>query len=290
MASNLIQHSWRKSNRQCRRCTRIDACVLIIVGYCLITTFAARGFDGSTAESHWENFLPAWRHEPDYCTEQDTAAKNWISRLYTSRFNSLRARCANVVRVGASTDGGKLVCTDTFLDEGCVVYSLGSNLEFSFELDAYNKLGCEIFTFDCTVGEVENASIPSNIQFHPWCIGGQDERKVISSNFGHTGEFGQYLSLETVMRKLNHSRIDLLKMDIERHELSVIKSLSKPNAPRQVVFETHLHNAYGIWHRPMFRYEWITMWKTLTDLGYRAFSYEPNPMCLCCCEWSIKLS
>ena len=80
-------------------------------------------------------------------------------------------------------------------------------------------------------------------------MGGKDEKKTISSNFGHTGEIGQYYPLEHIMKMLGHTSVDLLKMDIERHEFAVVDSLVAKFAPRQIVFETHLHNAYGIWGR-----------------------------------------
>ena len=240
-------------------------------------------------ESDWESFLPLRNNEPDYCTEADLNSNKWITSLYRNRFESLYSNCSKVIRIGSSDDGGKLVCTDSLRKDNCVIYSLGSNLEFSFEQDAKNKLGCDIFTFDCTVGVIANGTIPRDIHFYPWCVGGRDEMKVISSNFGYTGELGQYFSMETIMKKLSHQRVDLLKMDIERHEVHVINSLHGQVIPQQILFETHLHNAYGVWGRPMLRKEWSTMWQTLGSLGYRTFSYEPNPLCLCCCEWSVQL-
>ena len=85
------------------------------------------------------------------------------------------------------------------------------------------------------------------------------------------------------MSMLHHDKINLLKMDIERHEFDVFKTLQ--TFPDQIVFETHLHNAYGMFGRPVSEQEWSAMWKKLEK--YNVFSYEPNPFCLCCCEWSI---
>ena len=74
-------------------------------------------------------------------------------------------------------------------------------------------MDCTVYTFDCTVGEVKESDIPDGVHFHPWCVGGKSERKIIQSDFGHTGEIGQYYSIQDIMTKLGHTRIDLLKMD-----------------------------------------------------------------------------
>ena len=55
--------------------------------------------------------------------------------------------------------------------------------------------------------------------------------------------------LETIMSKLKHGVVDLLKMDVERHEYDVVQHLMV--FPSQIVFETHLHNAYGMFGRPV---------------------------------------
>lgn len=243
----------------------------------------------NSVDDVWDRFLPAAESAADYCTEKDAPALGWIRGLYESQFSSLKSKCERVQRVGSVGDGGKLICTDVLRDESdtCIVYSLGSNLDFSFETSVRNILGCEVFTFDCTLGAVNRSNVPKGINFYPWCVGGKTEKKVISSNFGLTGDIGQYYPLSYIMRRLGHSRVDLLKMDIERHELAIIASLSVEYAPQQILFETHLHNAYGIWGRPVTRQEWRAFWNKIGDMGYRIFSFEPNPLCLCCCEWSV---
>jgi len=89
------------------------------------------------------------------------------------------------------------------------------------------------------------------------------------------------------MHKLGHHSIDMLKMDIERHEFGVIAALSSQKAPKQILFETHLHNAYGMWNRPVIPQEWEAMWEHLATLGYGIFMNERNDGCMCCFEWSL---
>ena len=255
----------------------------IISQWTLIDTQVSVAPMTNTAASKWETFLPSTTTANDYCSTGHNG-KKWLEKVYSSV--PLTSKCVDSKRIGGKGDGGKKVCLDNIVNNDCVVYSLGSRLDFSFENDVLKQLGCEVHTFDCTVGVAKN--VPTGVNFHPWCVGGLNELKPISSDLGHQGETGQYYTLKTIMTKLNHNHIDLLKMDIERHEYAVIESLDV--FPAQIVFETHLHNAYGMFGRPVSESEWSAMWKKLKMSGYGVFSNEPNPMCLCCCEWSVLRS
>ena len=231
--------------------------------------------------------LPSSLHSPDNCT----APNEWLDALYARPMKVISAECTSMFRVGGDSDGGKVLCVDDILPESCVVYSLGSRLDFTFELDILSRLNCLVYTFDCTVGLPSTDSIPHGVNFFPWCVGGEDKTKAFTSDIlrSFEGKVGQYYTLETIAKKLNHTRVDILKMDIERHELDVVASLTHKLLPSQILFETHLHNAYGAWGRPMTSFEWESLWEKLKGLGYGIYSYEPNPLCACCSEWSIKL-
>lgn len=226
--------------------------------------------------------------EPDYCTSKRPEAVTWVQKLYDDVHRKMDMKCTNIIRVGGSGDGGKFMCLDGTKTKDCIVYSLGSRLDFSFEESLLEVFDCEVFTFDCTVGNPDDLNVNHKIKFFPWCVGGKSGLKPISSDLGHGGEIHQYYTLDDIMQMLGHARVDLLKMDIERHEIDVFSSLSMKNAPRQLLFETHLHNAYGMWGRPMLPAEWESMWNNLERLGYKIFSHEANPMCLCCSEWSAS--
>ena len=234
--------------------------------------------------SDWELHLPRENTAHDWCPQNSRA---WIHNRYHEAAKAHATKCSSIVRVGGSGDGGKLICADKLQRDHCVVYSLGSRLEFSFETAIVRQFGCKVHTFDCTVGVPASGVVPRGVSFHPWCVGGRDESRPISSDLGHQGEIGQYYTLETIQGKLGHPRIDLLKMDIERHEFEVIQGLSRRALPAQIAFETHLHNAYGMWKRPVARSEWEMLWSKLRGFRYGVFSHEPNPLCLCCCEWSL---
>jgi hypothetical protein len=60
--------------------------------------------------------------------------------------------------------------------EACVVISLGSNNEFSFELDVARQLPhCAIHTLDCTIVPHVPAELRGRLTFHEICLGPADE-------------------------------------------------------------------------------------------------------------------
>jgi len=214
----------------------------------------------------------------DWCPQ---ALKPAIIALYQEAATHNRSPCTEIARFGdrGDGDGGKLVCVNSIRPSKCVVYSLGSRMDFTFEIDIVEHFGCEVHTFDCTVGRPVANTIPTGVSFHPWCVGGTDA----------VNPMGQFYSLTTIRTKLGHPTIDLLKMDIERHEFAVIPTFTKENAPRQISFETHIHNTRnGVWGGPVTDGQWTALWEVLHGLGYGAFSHEPNPQCLCCCEFSVQ--
>ena len=223
----------------------------------------------------------------DWCPSQSSNSGKFILDMYNETANYQPIHCNKKVRVGPIGDGGKILCIDKIKVHDCVVYSAGSRLDFSFEIDLIKKFACQVHTFDYTVGKILPNQIPRNITFHPWCLGGQNQRKTISSDLGFSGKVEQYFTLHSIMHKLGHSTVNILKMDIERHEFSVFNSLDESFAPEQIVFETHIHNAYGMWDRSITQLEWDQTWKKIHFMKYFTFSYEPNPLCLCCCEFGI---
>ena len=215
---------------------------------------------------------------------------NFVQAQFLAAYTKFKIDCQTVQRLGDDGDGGKFICTSIIQPNKCILYSIGSRKDFSFEIDVVKKLGCTVHTFDCTVGEVKPEEVPTGVTFHPWCIGANNGNSVFHSDLSNKteNEIGRYVSIQTAMTLLNHSHVDVLKMDIERHEFKVIDSLKCPNCIGQLAIEIHLHNAYNMWKRPVSQREWNTLWTQLTDRdGFGVFSYEPNPKSSCCCEYSL---
>lgn len=102
--------------------------------------------------------------------------------------------------------------------ESCLVYSVGSNYETSFE-ESVRKLSstCEIHTFDPTinVSKLEVVARTHNFTVHPWGL-------AASTSF-------PYKTLSTILSDLGHANrtIDILKVDCEGCEHAAMSEISK---------------------------------------------------------------
>jgi len=106
---------------------------------------------------------------------------------------------------------------------------------------------------------IHQQGLPANLLFHDFGLADQDGKLIFrrpdilgyfspSAAFGYPG-VGEGLPvhrLGTIMKKLGHSRIDLLKMDIEGSEYAVIENMcAEAIFPRQLLVEFH-HCMAGI--------------------------------------------
>ncbi|KAI3659303.1 hypothetical protein MP638_003519 [Amoeboaphelidium occidentale] len=146
-----------------------------------------------------------------------------------------------LMRVGdrGDGDGGKWICGE-FLkprksnEPANVVFSVGSNGDFSFEESMIKVLGSntKIYTFDCT-GQWDPPS--EQITFVNVCLG--------SSDFVD-GNKRQFKSWASILSDLKIKKIDFLKMDIEGFEWVVLPAILEHKVldelPVQISFEVHL--------------------------------------------------
>ena len=166
--------------------------------------------------------------------------------------------CTVLARLGCPGDGGKWVCDPyRYLATPCVLYSFGSNDEFSFEeaVHNFNPL-CEIHTFDPVVSHPNNR--PSYVNFHPWGVG-------VDNSVGDS-----VFTLPTIMRKLGHTNVSIVKIDCEGCELDVFDTPSFPaisGAVQQILMEVHFDGKPERVHR---------LFNFLVDMGYAIVNKEAN--------------
>jgi hypothetical protein len=140
--------------------------------------------------------------------------------------------CRFEQRLGINGDGGKWICDVYRLKQspGCLIYSLGSNGEFSFENETKRYLpNCEIHTFD-----MKEFNCTDICTFHKVKIGdginGTKTLRMIMSDLYHTGR-----------------PIDILKIDVEGSEYEFFDDLFNTTDVlseniRQILVEIHLSN------------------------------------------------
>ena len=136
----------------------------------------------------------------------------WAYDLFEPEANCLsEERFGSAERYEAFGDGPKFVCGVDVIassDDGCLVYSVGSNNKFDFEVAVDTHLGCETHTFDPTVKRFNGGKYA---EFHPWGLGTDGVNKTFRG-----GKYTE-MSLLTMYKALGHEgrRINILKIDCE---------------------------------------------------------------------------
>lgn len=143
------------------------------------------------------------------------------------------------------------------LDRHCVVYSFGVGHDISFDLEVINQFGCQVHAFDPTPISrqwIDRQSLPESFHFHPVGISDHDGSiemflpaidGAVSCSEEKTDVNQQSVEvpvsrISTLMESLDHASIQILKMDIEGSETSVIDDLiSSEIFPDQLLIEFH---------------------------------------------------
>jgi len=103
------------------------------------------------------------------------------------------------------------------LRKSYVVYTAGVNGLPNFE-NYMSKLGASVYAFDCT-----DWKRPEYLfEFYDWCIG--KEASFQNNAYSKRKDKHTFFSLSEIQQKLNHSKIHMLKMDIEGFEWNLLYS------------------------------------------------------------------
>jgi len=157
-------------------------------------------------------------------------------------------------------------CPDN-LDANAVVYSFSVGEDVSFDLQMIEHYKLHIHAFDPSPRSIkwlQDQDLSENFHFYPFGLAGKDGRVVFSEpatpglhslkliGSGQAEDKGLKTHLLTVYRlptvlgKLKHKKIDILKMDIEGAEYEVIDDIVHSSVPiYQVLVEFH-HRFDGI--------------------------------------------
>jgi len=139
--------------------------------------------------------------------------------------------------------GGWSILSNSINSES-VIYSFGIGEDVSFDLSLINKYDCDIFAFDPTpksITWIEKNVHTEKFNHLPWALSDRDGNMdfFLPANQNHVSasfKQGKHSSdtvfnascykLKTIMDKLSHKYIDILKMDIEGSEYHAIRNIA----------------------------------------------------------------
>ncbi|MFD1768149.1 FkbM family methyltransferase [Sphingobacterium suaedae] len=164
-----------------------------------------------------------------------------------------------IPKVWYGSDYGGFYVHPTPLDHNAIVYSFGIGEDISFDTAMIAEHGCQVFGFDPTPKSIDwlkTQRTPENFHFYSYGLGEKTEEvtfflpknktHVSGSIFGHQlVNDDDYISVPLksfpdIIKETGHTKIDVLKMDIEGSEYVVIDSILKSGIPiGQLLLETH---------------------------------------------------
>lgn len=151
---------------------------------------------------------------------------------------------------------GWTICPDE-LNSKSIIYAFGIGENISFDLGMIKRFNCDVFAFDPTPKSIKwlnNQDTPNNFKSFDYGIADHDgtitfhapanpdhishtmlDRKLDSECIDV-----QVRELSTILKELGHNKIDILKMDIEGAEYSVIDNLIQNEIEiSQILVEFH---------------------------------------------------
>ncbi len=143
------------------------------------------------------------------------------------------------------TEYGGWFISPVNLNKDSIVYSFGAGEDISFDLSLIEKFGLSVYVFDPTpksIAFINKQNLPEKFNFKEYGIADFDgnikfyppenPNHVSHTILHRSATSDKYIEvpvkkLGTICRELGHDKIDLLKMDIEGAEYSVIEDIVK---------------------------------------------------------------
>jgi len=159
--------------------------------------------------------------------------------------------------------GGFYICNDILRysikkNQQIIIYSAGIGEDISFDEAMLKEFNCKIFAFDPTpksINWIQKQKKHDNFFFYPYGLSDKTEEKcfylpknknyvsgsiIIHEDITLDDKVAvQMKSIEDIAKEYQHTYIDILKMDIEGSEFSVIENLPKNIVFGQIVVEFH---------------------------------------------------
>lgn len=232
------------------------------------------------------NLLEAYEKDPA------TFLKQFTRHERTFLFDAV-IDAKKMVRVGTFADGGKWMSDPQSLEAGAVVYSFGAGTDISFDAEMAGLFGCEVHCFDPTPS-VERAFAnchpgqpvgKGRFWYHPVGLGPVSLDPEKADDLVLEARECQVKHLGELAAELGHTRVDILKIDIEGGEMAALTEILSSGtlarlAVKQLFVEFHLWDDE---HWSSF----VHIISLLRQQGYLIFRKEFNPADMRCAEFSF---
>ena len=212
----------------------------------------------------------------------------WKIKLFLKRLAGKELWLAEDVKLKTKFYGDWEFYPD-YLNRNSVIYSLGVGDSIEFDIGLINDHDSNVYAFDPTpysVDWIEHQSIPSKLVFHPWAVSDSDGLMKMTQRINKTGKISDVMwtevtsdlkseeiievpmfSIPSIMEKLKHSSISLIKIDVEGAEYQIIQDMLSNNIfPKQILVE--YHHRFSDKNMQMTRNSILT----LKNSGYKIFS------------------
>lgn len=151
------------------------------------------------------------------------------------------------------THYGGWIVPSQLLNANSICYCVGCGSDISFNLTLIEKFGCDVFAFDPTPRVIEKVTTQTrdNPKYHFYPIGIWNEETVlrfyapknprdVNYSILNLQKMDEYFEarvarLSQIMRANQHTRIDLLKLDIEGAEYKVLDSIVQDAPDNQII-------------------------------------------------------
>eukprot|EP00980_Cylindrotheca_fusiformis_P025272 scaffold13380_cov110-Cylindrotheca_fusiformis.AAC.6 len=232
------------------------------------------GFFQDIPEKDWNLLKKRVKNiQPNTCSycRGGNLANAWFQNHYEPEF-----ACRFEERVGRQGDGGKWICDPHRIQEktDCLIYSVGSNNDFSFEREVKNVIGshCEIHTFD--PADYSKRANEEGAIYHQWGI---------SNKNGRNGKGQVMKTLHETAKDLGHlgRTVDVFKIDCEGCELDSfetwVDSATVGIQLQQVLVEIHAKGSQnGRMNQNVKQPQTSNFFQGMHKHGYVIFHKEPN--------------
>jgi FkbM family methyltransferase len=198
-----------------------------------------------------------------------------------------------MIRVGRPGDGGKWVCNPQLLGEHPIVYSFGVGDEISFDTGMAGMFGAQVHMFDPNPAVAEALPSPAEgyvcgagrLFYHAVGLGPVSTEKGHEFDLVIKGKKCEVRPLMELARSFHHSRVDILKIDIEGGEFSALREILSSGTLSALDIKMILVE-FHFWNQGLFK-DFLDLVGSLAEAGYLIYRKEFNAANIKCAEYAF---